>query len=158
MQVSFQVPDAIVAGGSYVTDNLVVISTLIGAAVLASIATEVYKRRYYKKNDIKLAKKWIATWLTVTSIFFTYLGHLLVLASAGAGYFSGLPFVGEHFAAVVGIGYAIYAFRLNKFYQGASAWLGKWSKSNDDKAPESPIGNIAVVTAPIDEREFSLPE
>lgn len=154
MEVSFTVPNL----GEISTRSWLVIATIIGAAILSSIVVELYKRHYFKKKDVKLAKGWIAIWLSASSVFFTYLGYALLLASANVGMIKGLPFVGNHALEVLGIGYLIYNLSLNKWYQAVATWLGKWSKSDDKVVTPLSPDATAKVNYPGDEREFSLPE
>lgn len=109
------------------TLDIAIAVVLLVAAVLASVAVEVYRRHYNAKKQEQLAKHWVAVWLTASSGVFTALGYILVLLQNNASMFSTLPFVGKHILDVVGIGYVLYNVRLKSWYQAVAAKLSKWT-------------------------------
>jgi hypothetical protein len=110
-----------------ITQNDVVAASLVVAAILASVVFDAYKRHHNAKHDIDLAKHWVAIILTGLSAAFTYLAWLLTLAGNNQALLKGLPYVGKHVEAVVGIAWSIYMLKGNKVYQAAAEVLGKWS-------------------------------
>lgn len=154
MQIQFTIPNI----AEISTRNWLIAGLLIGAAVLSSIVVELYKRHYFKKKDVKLAKSWTATWLTGASVFFTYLGYALFLASANMPFLKTLPYVGEHSLQVLGIAYTIYNIRLSKWYNGISKLLSNWTKSEDVALPASTTIKLEpIAPLPADQdKTFSL--
>lgn len=109
------------------TLDIAIAIVLLVAAILASVAVEVYRRHYNAKKQAQLAKHWVAVWLTASSGVFTALGYIAVLLQNNSGYLSTLPFVGKHVLAVVGLAYFLYNIRLSSWYKKIAAALTKWT-------------------------------
>lgn len=156
MQVQFHIPNFFdISTRSYIVAGLVFIAT-----VLSIVVVNIYKNHYLNKKDIKLAKHWVALWVTGSSTFFTYLGWLVAIASANSSLLSGLPYVGKHALQVIGLAYVVYNVRLNKVYKGIVSGLTSYSKSDDSVATPVDAGVTTSVqsvnTLSDDDRTFEI--
>ena len=144
-------------------DWLIVV-TLIGAALLTSIAVEVYKRHYSAKKQQELEKHWVAVWLTLSSAFFTYLSYIIFLGSTGSGLLSGLPYVGKHIETVVGIATSLYLLKNNTVFKQITAWATNFTSDKPKPGPVTvsisapPLAPpITIVDHTAQEDTFSIP-
>lgn len=109
--------------------TLAIGAVLLLAAILAIVVVQLYKKHYYNKNAEKLAKHWIALWLTGSSAFFTALGGFVVFAQTNASMFDSIPFVKQHALEVVGIAYVLFNLSNTAPYKAVTKFLHKWTKT-----------------------------
>lgn len=140
MATTVTVPDSLVQAWNVFDRNHVAVIGVLVVALLASIVTEVVKRKYNAKQfskmlvgeewkAIKLSKKAIAWILTASTTLFTSLGYVLFLYQGNKSFVAQVPYIGTGVTEAVGVGYLLYNLRLNKSYTTFVAWAGKFSKS-----------------------------
>jgi uncharacterized membrane protein len=136
-QVTISLPSQLPA----VTKADVVSLGLIVSAILACIAWAAYERHYNIKNEEKIAKHWIFVGVTALSGAFTYLAYLLTLAQGNDAVLRGLPYVGKHIEAVVGIATSIYLLKDKAPIKWVFPFLAKWS-GNTSTLPTTTVPHV----------------
>lgn len=110
-------------------ETWLLIVSVCGAALLASIIVEVIKRKYNANQQEALAKHYTALLLAAFTSLFTAVSYFLSFAQSNAAILNVVPFLGRHVPQAIGAAYVFYNLRLNKTYQTVAQFLGKWSKS-----------------------------
>lgn len=136
MSTTVTVPNNVVEAWRFFDRNHIAIIGVLVVALLASIVTEVVKRKYNARqlkqaevDAVKLSKKATAWILTASTTAFTAIGYVLFLYQQNKGFVAQIPYIGEGVTQSVGVAYLLYSLRLNKSYQTFATWASKWSKT-----------------------------
>lgn len=125
MQKTLTVPAWVYSAYHFVVHNWTVVVGVIVVAIIASIALELVKRQHNKKQLNNLGKKALAWLLVVFSALFSALAYFLIYAQGHLSALKALPIIGSHTTQSIGLAYALYNIRLNKYYKAFAAWASK---------------------------------
>lgn len=152
MEVKLTVPTNVVELSKVVQAHWLIALGVVVVAILASIAVELIKRRYNRKQQEEMTKKAVAWLLVFFSTVFTVLSYGIFFLQANQSFFETLPYVGQHVVEVLGVAYTLYNLRLNKWYKSFALWASKWT-SKKDATPtttiETPVVAATVETEPV---------
>lgn len=158
MATTIVVPDALVQAIEFIDRNSTAIIGILAVVLLASITTEVIKRKWLKghlqakyiNEDIEIVKQKVqaaVAWLLLASASaFTYVGFAIFFLDSTRSTWSQLPVVGEATTSVLGLCYLFYSFKGSKWYQRFAAWASKFSKTKtESNLPQPELTQPVVV-------------
>lgn len=148
-QTTLTVPVGVVEAAHFIERNFWAFLGALLIAVLASLVTEVIKRKGLKprlnlEEDKKRLQKLVTWVLALVSVLFTFLGYITTAAHFALPALTKYPVLAEACLSIYGASNFLYNVRLNKTWQKWADRLSSWTKSST----KTPVTATPLVDLP----------